>query len=157
MKSQLKLFSVFFIAFVLGMSVNNIAYSGITPSSPFKIAIVDVAKVIESSSSVSELKKEQKTKVKDLMAFVSNARADVAKQKDEKSKKALEEKYNKELIVRKTAIEKNYTAKLHEINADITAKIANIAKTKKYNVVLAKSTVLYGGRDITPEVIKVIK
>jgi outer membrane protein len=154
MKSQLKLFSVFFIAFVLGMSVNNIAYSGITPSSPFKIAIVDVAKVIESSSSVSELKKEQKTKVKDLMAFVSNARADVAKQKDEKT---LEEKYNKELIVRKTAIEKNYTAKLHEINADITAKIANIAKTKKYNVVLAKSTVLYGGRDITPEVIKVIK
>lgn len=157
MKSQLKLFLVFFLAFALGMSVNNIAYSDISPNNAFKIAIVDVAKVIENSSSVSELKKEQKNKVKDLMTFVSNARADVAKQKDEKSKKALEEKYNKELNVRKTAIEKDYTAKLHAINNDITSKIASIAKTKKYNVVLAKSTVLYGGSDITSEVIKVVK
>ena len=157
MKLQLKLVSVFIVAFVLGMSVNCIAYSNIAVNNSFKIAVVDISKVIESSTSVDNLKKEQKTKIKDLMTFVTHARTDVAKQKDEKTKKVLEDKYNKELNVRKNTIEKEYAQKLHAINNDITSIIASIAKSKKYNVVLAKSTVLYGGQDITAEVVKSVK
>lgn len=156
MKSNFKLFSAVLIAFVFGMAINNIAFSDEQPVG-FKLAIVDVAKVVDTSKSVDTLKNEQRTKIKELMSFVENARAEVAKQKDAKAKKTLEEKYNKELNVKKDAIEADYTKKLDAINKNITASIADIAKTNNYNVVLAKSTVLYGGDDITPDVIKVVK
>lgn len=155
MKLNLKLFSIVLVAFILGMAINNIAYSD--QPLGYKLAVVDVGKIVDSSKSVDALKVEQKAKIKDLMVFVDNARKEVAKQKDDKAKKALEDRYNKELNTKKDAIETEYANKLELINKNITDSIATVAKTNSYNVVLAKSTVLYGGDDITQEVLKVVK
>lgn len=155
MKSNLKLFSIVLAAFVLGMLINNIAYSD--QPAVYKLAVVDVGKIVDGSKSVEALKVEQKAKIKDLMMFVDNARKEVAQQKDDKAKKALEDKYNKELNSKKDAIEADYAKKLDAINKSITDSIASVAKANCYNVVLAKSTVLYGGDDITQDIIKVVK
>ena len=41
--------------------------------------------------------------------------------------------------------------------ASISSTIAAQAKAKGYDIVLAKSTVLYGGEDITAEIAKIVK
>lgn len=119
-----------------------------------EVACVDVQKVVTASPAVQNLKKEQETKAKEILSFVEKARKDVAATKDEKKKIALEEKYNKELLSKKEKMDTEYASKLRGIEDSISQVIATQAKTLGYDMVIAKSTVLYGGNDITDEVIK---
>lgn len=143
------------IAFTLGLSANNFATSK-TPAN-FNVAVVDVQKIVASAPQVSALKIEQKNKIADLTKFVEYAKADLAKEKNEVKKKALEDKYNKELNVRKNILEKEYTQKLSAIDKSITETIKTNATENGYDLVLAKSTVLFGGTDITDEIAKNLK
>lgn len=153
MNNKFKFLAVGISAFVIGLSLNNIAVSGV----PSKIAVVDVSAVVNSSAQVQALKKEQQAKAKELVAFVEKARKDVAATTDVKKKQALEDKYNKELNAKRTAIDKNYATKLDAIDKAISAQIATQAKAGNYDVVLAKGVVLYGGTDITETVKKAVK
>lgn len=142
-------------AFVIGMTVNNFAMSDVLPS--YRVAVVDVSKVVASSAQVKALKKEQQTKATEIVKFVEKARKDVAAVTDEKKKKALEDKYSKELLTKRDKLEKEYTTKLTAIDKNISTTIESQAKAKNYNIVLAKGVVLYGGDDITEDIIKVVK
>lgn len=153
MKNGLKYFALTIGAFVIGMTVSNFAMSDV----PSRIAVVDVQKVVASSSQVKALKKEHDTKIAELSTFIKNARADVAKETDAKKKKALEDKYNKELNTKRTTIQNDYAKKLAAIDKSISGIIAQKAKAANYNMVLAKGVVLYGGTDITAEISKAVK
>lgn len=153
MKQGMKYFALGLSAFIIGMSVNNFAMSDVTN----RIAVVDVQKVVASSAQVKALKADREAKLKDLAAFVQTARTNVNKEKDATKKKALEDKYNKELNAKRNAIQKDYTNKLTNIDKSISATIAQKAKAANYSMVLAKGVVLYGGDDITAEIQKVVK
>ena len=153
MNNKFKFLAVGISAFIIGLSLNNIAVSDV----PSKIAVVDVSSVVNSSSQVQALKKEQQAKAKELMTFIEKARKDVAATTDTKKKQALEDKYNKELNTKRAAMDKNYATKLEAIDKSISAQIANQAKTGGYDIVLAKGVVLYGGSDITEAVKKAVK
>lgn len=66
-------------------------------------------------------------------------------------------KYNEDLAKKKEANAKEYTAKLAAIDKNISSTIAEQAKIKGYTLVLSKSSVLYGGEDITSEISKIVK
>jgi|GEM_PF-645530 len=155
MSNKIKFLVVGLSTFIVGLSVSNFAMSDV-PSN-FRVATVDVQKVVNSSSQVEALKKEQQAKAEELIKFVENARKDVAAQTDEKKKKSLEEKYNKELNTKKEAMDKNYATKLSNIDAAISKQIDAQAKAGNYDLVLAKGVVLSGGTDITDTIIKVVK
>lgn len=155
MKKSIKFLAVAMTAFVIGFSANNYAISDVPPN--FKVAIVDIQEVVASSAQVKALKKEQQTKADELVKFVEKARKDVAAQTDEKKKKALEDKYAKELQSKRDNIEKDYISKLNAIDESISKTVNEKAKSGNYNLVLAKGVVLYGGEDITKEVIKAVK
>lgn len=142
------------IAFVMGLSVNY-AFSEVPVG--FKIAVIDVQKLVLGSAQIKTLKTEQEAKNQELVKFVKTARADVAKTKDNTKKKALENKYNTQLRAMKKSMDDSYKKKLNEIDATITKVIQKTAQDDGYNVVLAKGAVLYGGTDITQEIQKVIK
>ena len=72
-------------------------------------------------------------------------------------RKALEDKYNAELNSKREVIEKDYAKKLGDIDKSITTIISNKAKAEKYDLVLAKGIVIYGGTDITALVKQNIK
>lgn len=153
MNNKMKFFVVGLSAFVVGAAFSNFAMSDV----PSKIAMVDVPQVVNSSSQVQALKKEQQAKTKEIVAFVEKARKDVAATTDVKKKQALEDKYNKELNAKKSAMDKNYATKLTAIDAAISKQIEVQAKAGGYDIVLAKGVVLYGGSDITDAVKKAVK
>jgi len=153
MKNEVKFLLAGVSAFVIGLSMSNFAMSDAIT----KIAVVDVQQVVNSSSQVQTLKKEQQAKAKEIVAFVEKARKEVAATAHVKKKQALEDKYNKELNTKKAAMDKNYTTKLEAIDRAISAQIANQAKAANYDIVLAKGVVLYGGTDITEAVKKAVK
>ena len=155
MKKEFKYLTIALCALALGASLNNYAMSDIPKN--YKIAIVDVQKIIVSSEQINILKSEQKIKIKELVTFVDKAKKDIEKETDAAKKKELETKYNKELNDKKAVIDKEYTKKLSEIDKSISTIIENTAKKNNYDIVLTKNVVLYGGEDITEEIAKSIK
>lgn len=105
----------------------------------------------------SIIEKDQQAKAEEIIKFVEKARKDVATITDANKKKAAEEKYNKELIAKKEAMDKNYAEQLKAIDESISQQINTKAKADGYDLVLSKGIVLYGGKDITPEIIKIVK
>ena len=122
-----------------------------------RIAVVDVPAVVNKSAQVQALKKEQQTKMQELEKWLTTARADVEKQKTQEGKEKLVKKYDAEFAKKKEAIAKNYQTKLQAIDKSITETLANQAKLKGYDMVITKGTVLYGGDDITQDIMKVVK
>lgn len=122
-----------------------------------KIAVVDLNKVVESSAQVKAIKSAQEAKSKEIANFIKNAQADVNKQKDEKAKKAAAEKYEKQFAAKREANMKDYAAKIKAADKSITDQIGKKATEMGYTMVLPKSSVVFGGDDITNEVLKVIK
>ena len=153
MNNKIKILAVGLLTFASGIAFSNFAMSDV----PSKIAVVDVQEVVNSSSQVQALKKEQQAKMKEVVSFVEKARKEVAATTDVKKKQALEEKYNKELKTKKTAMDKNYADKLTAIDSTISKQIEAQAKAGGYDIVLAKGVVLYGGSDITDAVKKAVK
>ena len=153
MDKKIKVLVLAVSTFMVGFSINNFAMSDVTS----KIAVVDVPEVVNSSTQVKALKKEQEAKAKEIVAFVEKARKDVAGTTDVKKKQALEDKYNKELKIKKEAMDKNYATKLSAIDKSISDQVASQAKAGGYDIVLAKGVVLYGGFDITEAVKKSVK
>lgn len=155
MNKNVKLLAAVAAAFAIGFSANDFAMSDV-PSN-FKVAVVDVQQVVASSAQVKALKKEQQAKTEEVIKYIDKARKDVASVSDEKKKKALEDKYNKELVTKRETLEKDYATKLQAIDKNISSTIETQAKAKNYNVVLAKGVVLYGGDDITADIVKIVK
>lgn len=151
MKKNLKLMTLTMaVAGVLALAPSVMAEG-------FSVAIVDVPQVVNASAKVQTLKKEQQAKAEEVMKFIEKARKDVASISDANKKKAAEEKYNKELNTKREQIEKDYAAKLKELDISISQQIETKAKAEGYDLVLSKGIVLYGGKDITAEIIKIVK
>lgn len=155
MKNNFKILTISLVAFVIGLTAGNYAISDVPAN--FKVAVVDVQKVVASSAQVKSLKEEQKKKSQDLAKFIETAKTNIDKEKDDKKKAALEKKYNKEFQTKRLDIAKNYETKLLAIDKNITETINANAKANGYDLVLAKGAVLSGGTDITAEISKVVK
>ena len=54
-------------------------------------------------------------------------------------------------------MDKDYANKLKAIDDSISKQITEQAKLKGYDLVLSKNMVLYGGKDITAELVKTLK
>ena len=130
---------------------------GNTAMADTNIAIVDVQAVVTKSGQVQALKKEQQAKMKDLEKWLKNVRADVEKQQTKEAKEKLVKKYDAEFTKKKEAIAENYKTKLLQIDKNITETITKEAKAKGYDLVITKGVVIYGGTDITNDIIKVVK
>lgn len=138
-------------AIILGLSTMNAAFADT------KIAIVDVQAVVAQSQQVKALKKEQQTKIQDLEKWLTTVRADVEKQQTQEGKDKLLKKYNAEFAKKKEVIAKDYASRIQVVEKSISDTIAQQARAKGYDIVIAKGMVLYGGDDITAEINKVVK
>ena len=54
-------------------------------------------------------------------------------------------------------MDQEYAEKLKALDSSISQQINDKAKADGYDLVLSKGIVLYGGKDITSEIIKVVK
>ena len=142
-------------AFVAGYSINNIAVSGTNPD--YKVAIVDIQKIVSNSSEIKALKTDQEKQVQAMHATIHKAWAEISKEKDPAKIAQLEEKYRNEINQQKLALDTSYNSKLTAIDNKIKTAVVEKARSMNYNIVLPKNTVLYGGDDITDQVSTIIK
>lgn len=116
------------------------------------IAVVDLGKIVSNSSQVKQLKQEHNKKMEELNKIIVNARGEISNETDSAKILQLEEKYTKEFNTKKQALERDYNARLSNIEKSIRDEITKKAQKENYDYVFAKSVVLYGGKDITNEI-----
>ena len=122
-----------------------------------KMAVVDVSAVVNKSAQIQALKIDLETKKQLLAQWLQNAQNEVNSEKDKKKQEALLQKYNVEFAQRRDAILNNYNERLQPIDKEINDTIIEIAKKNGCTSVIAKGVVIYGGTDITEDVMSVIK
>ena len=142
---------------IVGIGFTNIVSADTQVPSNFKVAVVNVPAVVESSSEVMALKKEQQLKLEELQKWLQTVKADVDKQSTESGKEKLAKKYDADLVKKQQALQKDYADKLASIDKKITGVIQKESKAKGYALVLSKNAVLFGGTDITSEITKAVK
>ena len=121
------------------------------------IAVVDLQQLVNSSNQVKQLKQEHSRKINELDKIIVNARGEIANEKDPAKVLLLEDKYMKEFNTKKEALERDYNNRLTAIEKNIKGEITKKAQKDGYDYVFAKSVVLHGGKDITSELIGLIK
>ncbi len=134
-----------------------LAFSTITAFADEKIAVVDLQQIVSNSSQVKALKQEHNKKVSDLDKILVNARGEIANETDQAKILMLEDKYMKEFASKKEALERDYNTRLSSIEKNIKSEITRKAQKDGYDYVFAKSVVLFGGKDITGELLNNIK
>lgn len=131
--------------------------SGLSVYAEDDIAVVDLNKIVENSAQVKQLKQEHSKKIADLDKIIVNARGEISNEKDPAKVLMLEDKYMKEFNTNKEILEREYNNKLSAIEKNIKNEISKKARQGDYDYVFAKSVVLYGGKDITDELLNSIK
>lgn len=131
--------------------------SGISVFAEEDVAVVDLTRLVGNSSQVKQLKQEHSKKMAELDKIIVNARGEISNEKDPAKVLLLEDKYMKEFNTKKEALEKDYGNRLSGIEKNIKAEITKKAQKDGYEYVFAKSVVLYGGKDITDELLHSIK
>ena len=116
------------------------------------VAVVDLQKIVSSSSQVKQLKQEHAKKMEELNKIIVNARGEIANETDENKIIKIEEKYTNEFNTKKSMLEKEYNNKLNSIEKNIKEEISKKAQKDNFDYVFAKSVLLYGGKDITSEI-----
>ena len=153
MKNNFWLVLVCLVAFIAGYSINSKAIS----DTGYRVAVVDVQQLVGKSSQLTFLKQDQQKKLADMQKTVEQAKQEMAKETDPVKIAQIEEKYRNQINNQKLALDKEYNTKLKQIDTDIKTITISKAKEMKYNLVLPKNIVLFGGDDITNEVAKSIK
>ena len=154
MKKNLLTLTLCAFAFGLGFGVNNIALSDVAPS---KVAYVNVAKLLETSKILKAAQDAQIKETKDMLKWYDTASAYIQKQKTEAGKKSLINKYEAQLTKKKNTIKDTYAKKVNEVDKQLSSAIATKAKALGYDLVLRKDSVLFGGTDITAQILPLVK
>jgi Skp family chaperone for outer membrane proteins len=136
--------------FIGGYTMNDVAIS--LPR--YKVAVVDITKVMEQSKDIKNLKASQDKQLKELETLISKAQNEIANTQDQNKAMELQINYGKEIETKRNAIDEDYSKKIVQITTNIKNLISNQAKKTDYNLVLPTGMVISGGEDITDNVIK---
>ena len=154
MKKNLLTLALCAFAFGLGFGANNIAFSN-TPT--LKVAYVNVPKLLSASKTLKSAQDTQMKQTKDMLKWYDTASADIQKQSTKAGKDALIKKYEAQLTKKKTDIKDAYAKKVNQVDTQLDTAITTKAKAMGYDLVLRKDSVLYGGTDITAQILPLVK
>ena len=118
------------------------------------VCIVDIQRVVTASDDIATLKNKRNNQVAELKKMADTANEKIKDERDEKSKKELSEKNLAEINAKKEEFDKIYAKELQESDKKLNDIILSVCKKKGGNMALNKATVIFGGIDITDDVIK---
>ena len=106
--------------FIGGYTMNDVAIS--LPR--YKVAVVDITKVMEQSKDIKNLKSSQDKQLQELQTLISKAQNEIANTQDEQKAIQLQANYSKEIETKRNAIDEEYSKKIVQITSNIKNLVA---------------------------------
>ena len=122
-----------------------------------KVAVVRVPAIVEKSEQIAALRAENARAAQELQTWLSAAEAKVANEKSEQKKQEMSAQYRAEFESKKAEFAAKTQQKLTEMDDEIMRVIIDQAQAQGYTQVMPKSSLLYGGEDITDSIIPFVK
>ncbi len=148
-KSHLAAVAIIIVAFIAGYALKSLFPTG-------NVAIIDLPTIGSQAKELQALQEEQQTKSIELQQWLVKAQEEIKKQPNEQKKEEMTKKFEKELTEKQTAIQTEYNQKLQALDSRIRQLIADEAKSQGYSAVMVKGAVMYGGDDITTQILEVL-
>ena len=142
------------LAFGAGIGINNIAMSNVDT---IKIAYVDINKLISKSNVIKQANIAREAQTKQMLEWYDSANNDIQKQQDSQSKQTLIKKYEAQLSQKKKSIKEQYNRELKSADSQMEAVVAQKSKELGYTYVFKKDALLFGGEDITTQILPLVK
>ena len=143
---------LFVFIFLLGLSSVSAAQSG------YKIAYIDSNRILKEYSAAQKLLQELGKAEAELNKKIMAKRQEIKKAQEAKKTETeiqmMAEKIRLELEPEAKRIEDESARKSKEIEDKVDSVIKSYAAKAKYDVIVLKEAVLYGGTDITNEILK---
>lgn len=137
------------VAFTCGVYVKSI----FTPS----IAVVNLEQVLEQSPKLNAIRKDNEVKLNELTQWIDEVNKEIDAETDAVKHQKLANQYRKLTSEKENVIKQEYSNRIKEVDAEITALIDKVAKQHGCNAVFANTSMVTGGKDITEDVIKELK
>jgi outer membrane protein len=145
---------IFSFSLISGVDAAELA----AKSTGLKAAVVDSNKVLNAYPKAQKILKDIAKAEADLNATIQAKNQQLKDAQDQKKTdtelQMLAEQIRLEVEPAARKLEEDSSKKSAEIEADIKKAIDSVMKSSKYDVVLMKQAVLYGGTDISDEVLK---
>lgn len=122
-----------------------------------KAAVVDIPWVLNQMPAFIAEQQAQQKKAEALQAWGEAANKQVAAQPTPLQQQALAHKLQQEYMLRQQALQQDYAKALQAIDEKLELLIANTAKELGFDFVFAKTTLIFGGEDISQQVAQKIK
>ena len=147
------IFLVAIIAAVLGSLVTQKAVC----AKKAAFAVVDLQRVVLSSKEIAALSNNRQNQLQELRKMADDANAQINAEKNEDAKKELSQKFLGEINAKKDGFDKTHAAGLQAAEQNLNNVINEVANKEGLSVVLIKSSVVTGGKDITDSVVDLVK
>lgn len=154
MKKNLLTLLLCSFAFGLGFGLNNVAFSDVAP---IKVAYVNVPKLLAASKTIKAAQDTQLKQTQEMLKWYDSASAEIQKQTTKAAKDAMIKKYEAQLTQKKKTIKDGYAQKINQVDSQLDTAITTKAKAMGYNLVFRKDALLFGGTDITNEILPLVK
>ena len=154
MKKNLLTLALCFFAFGLGFGFNNMAFSD---GNNIKIGYVNVGKLLEASKALKAAEDAKAKSTTEMLKWYDTASADIQKQTTPEARKNMIKKYEDQLTKKKNTIKDAYAKKVAEIDKQFNDVITQKATAMGYNIILRKDAVIFGGDDITEQILPLVK
>lgn len=122
-----------------------------------KLGIVNIQALVAQTPAVIALREAEQAKRVSLQEWVNARNAEIAAVAEEAKKAELTQKYQGELNERQKAMQADYAQHVQTIDADLSKLIADVAKKEKLDYVFNVGSLVFGGTDITPQVLEALK
>lgn len=145
MKMMKNLIAVFTICCSLLLSANA--------ANAENIGVISIEAVYANYTKAQDIASDAKVQEAELQKFIAEAQKKIKKETSPVSRKNLEEKLSKEFQAKSKKANEVHRAKLQKVQTTLFNTIKQVATEKKLDIVVERGSVLYGGEDITKDVI----
>ncbi|MFH0701943.1 MAG: OmpH family outer membrane protein [bacterium] len=121
-----------------------------------QVGVVDVKKVVNSYDKAQTALSNLKANEAELQSLLKEAKDNIKSAKTETEKKSLESKYNSELQEKKNKYAQEYADEWKVVQSSVIDAVKTSAQKKRVQVVIKKDGTLFGGDDLTSDVISIL-
>ena len=147
---------IFLVAIVAAVLGSLVTYKTVC-SKNAAFAVVDLQRVVLSSKEIAALSNNRQQQLQELRKMADDANEKINAEKKEEAKKELSQKFLGEINAKKDLFDKAHASGLQAAEQNLNNIINEVAKSEGLSVVLNKSSVVNGGKDITDAVVELVK